>query len=125
MSPVIASSDLMALLLPRVPHSAAAKQCYAAFRSAAVESVVAGRVRTADLLRTYTVRLARNPGAVLGSDRLLSDLRDYAGANLLLAVLEWKGRVFCVLCDTERRHLVACFVGDDRRAGDLPEASWA
>jgi hypothetical protein len=66
-------------------------------------------------LRNYGIRLARAPDAVVGADRLLTDLRSSSEDRLFLVALESNRRVFCMLVDSALTEFVACFVGEDRR----------
>jgi hypothetical protein len=69
------------------------------------------------LRRIYKIRLSRPEAAaaVLGADRLLTDLSSYAGESILMAVVEHGGHIYAMLLDEEGGRLVSCTVGRDRR----------
>jgi hypothetical protein len=93
----------------------AAERCCVALRAAAGGEARGRRVATAHLRRIYGIRLGRKPSAVVGGERLLSDLDAFPGSEVTLVALEQQGWVYCMLFDAEVSQLVTCFVGKDRR----------
>jgi hypothetical protein len=69
------------------------------------------------LRRIYRIRL-RKPKIIsnlpIGSDRLLSDLDGYQGANIRMVVWGKAPRAYCVMLDDTASRLVACLVSRDR-----------
>lgn len=106
---------LAELVCSRAEGWPAAERCCAALREAAGGDARGGRVAKAHLRRIYGIRLGRKPTAVVGGERLLSDLDAFPGAEVTLVALEQQGRVYCMLFDAEVAQLVTCFVGEDRR----------
>lgn len=111
----ISVPHIISLVCPRAPDWPAAEQCCAALRESQIQSIDAGQVDRASLVRIYGIRLARRPDAVVGADRLLSDLESSSEDQLFLVALEWEGRAYCMLLDSALTGLVACFAGEDRR----------
>lgn len=87
-------------------------------RAASEPTIRESSVPRAQLERVYRARLARPQAvdAIMGSERLLSDLAAYDGENVVMAVMESSdGQIGCMLLDDSASRLVACFVGRDRR----------
>lgn len=72
------------------------------------------RIATAELLRTYRLRLAHEPGDVVGTGDLVEMLESTPDAAVLLAVHVSDGRVTAIARTLDGR-LLGCVAGPDRR----------
>jgi len=76
------------------------------------------RASKAHLMRIYTIRLSRSDRSpdLIGVDRLLTDLYEYPGEELIGFVhATQSGQMYTMFLDEGVTRLVSCFVGRDHR----------
>ena len=114
----LVSSQVAAIVCARTEEWEAARLCCEALRIAQNSELESAPVPTADLRRTYRIRLMKpevKRDLPIGSDRLLSDLESYQGKTIQLIAFGKPPNVYGIMLDESGTGLVTCFVGRDRR----------
>jgi hypothetical protein len=111
------TSRLADIVCTRAEGWPAADLCCEALRSST--GMLAGdRASKAHLMRIYTIRLSRSDRSpdLIGVDRLLTDLDEYPGEELIGFVhATQSGQMYTMFLDEGVTRLVSCFVGRDHR----------